>query len=248
MRAALIIARREISSWFASPVAYVVLTAWTLICGLSYYLIAAYFAQSPTGGGSTENPLAAFFGQTTLFWLPFLVMVPVLTMRLLAEETRSGSLESLLTAPVSSASVIFGKYLAAMVFWTSLWIPTLLYVWITSRYGDVDLGAVGASYVGVFGLGLQAMAIGLLMSAIAPNQIIAAVLTFVVTVGFFMLGIAKMIFTDERGEVFAYISVWEHMSDFSRGIVDTRHLVFDVTLAALALFLAYQKLESRRIG
>src|SRR5690606_926859 len=109
---------------------------------------------------------------------------PVLTMRLLAEETRSGTLEPLLTAPVSSSAVVVGKYLAALVFWMSLWVPTLLYVWITSRYGDVDLGAVAASYFGVFALGAQAMAIGLLMSALASNQIIAAVLTFLVTMTF----------------------------------------------------------------
>ncbi|MBC7171268.1 MAG: ABC transporter permease [Polyangiaceae bacterium] len=247
MRAAFIVAKREIASWFASPVAYVVLTAWVLICGISYYFLAAYFAQNAATGGS-DNPLTQFFGGTTLFYLPFLVMVPVLTMRLIAEETRSGSLEALLTAPVSSAAVIVGKYIAALVFWMSLWVPTLLYVWITSRYGDVDLGAIASSYLGVFGIGVQAMALGLLMSTIAPNQIIAAVLTFLITMTFFVLGIGQFIFLDTAREVLEYISIWNHMSDFSRGIVDTRHLVFDASVAAVALFLAHQRLESRRIG
>jgi ABC-2 type transport system permease protein len=247
VRAAFIVAKREISSWFSSPVAYVVLTAWVLVCGISYYFLAAYFAQNAATGGS-DNPLTHFFGGTTLFYLPFLVMVPVLTMRLLAEETRSGSLESLLTAPVSSISVVLGKYAAALVFWMSLWVPTLLYVWITSRYGDVDLGAVASSYLGVFGIGVQAMALGLLMSAIAPNQIIAAVLTFLVTMTFFVLGIGQFIFQDDTRELLEYISIWNHMSDFSRGIVDTRHLVFDGSIAVLSLFLAQQRLESRRIG
>ena len=246
MRAAFIIAKREVGSWFASPVAYVVLTAWVLICGIAYYYLASYFAQNPATGGS-DNPLTAFFGGTMLFYLPFLVMVPVLTMRLLAEETRSGSLEALLTAPVSSTSIILGKYAAALVFWGALWVPTLLYVWITSRYGDVDLGAVRASYVGVMGIGVQCMAVGLLMSAIAPNQIIAAVLTFLATMAFFVLGIGQFIFFDATREVLEYISVWNHMSDFSRGVVDTRHLVFDVSIAAFALFLAQRRLEARRI-
>jgi ABC-2 type transport system permease protein len=246
VRAAFIIAKREIGSWFASPVAYVVLTAWVLICGISYYYLASYFAQNPATGGS-DNPLTSFFGGTMLFYLPFLVMVPVLTMRLVAEETRSGSLESLLTAPVSSTSVILGKYAAALVFWGALWVPTILYVWITSRYGDVDLGAVMASYVGVMGIGVQTMAVGLLMSAIAPNQIIAAVLTFLATMTFFVLGIGQFIFFDTARELLEYISVWNHMSDFSRGVVDTRHLVFDVSIAAFALFLAQRRLEARRI-
>lgn len=247
MRGAFIVAKREISSWFASPVAYVVLTAWVLVCGIAYYFLAAYFSQNAATGGS-DNPLTHFFGGTTLFYLPFLVMVPVLTMRLLAEETRSGTLESLLTAPVSSTAVVLGKYAASLVFWISLWIPTLLYVWITSRYGDVDLGAVASSYLGVLGIGVQAMALGLLMSAIAPNQIIAAVLTFLVTMTFFVLGIGQFIFVDEQREILEYISIWNHMSDFSRGIVDTRHLAFDGTIAAISLFLAQQRLEARRIG
>jgi ABC-2 type transport system permease protein len=247
VRAAFIIARREVSSWFASPVAYVVLTAWVLICGIAYYFLAAYFAQNPSTGGS-DNPLTEFFGGTMLFYLPFLVMVPVLTMRLLAEETRSGSLEALLTAPVSSTSVVLGKYAAALVFWGALWVPTLLYVWITSRYGDIDLGAVASSYVGVMGIGVQSMAVGLLMSALAPNQIIAAVLTFLATMTFFVLGIGQFIFFDTTREVLEYISVWNHMSDFSRGVVDTRHLVFDASIAAFALFLAQRRLEARRIG
>jgi ABC-2 type transport system permease protein len=246
VRAAYIIAKREVSSWFASPVAYVVLTAWVLVCGIAYYYLAAYFAQNPATGGS-DNPITLFFGGTMLFYLPFLVMVPVLTMRLLAEETRAGSLESLLTAPVSSASVILGKYAAALVFWGALWVPTLLYVWITSRYGDVDLGAVASSYVGVMGIGVQSMAVGLLMSALAPNQIIAAVLTFLATMTFFVVGIGQFIFVDTLRDVLEYVSVWNHMSDFSRGIVDTRHLVFDASVAAFALFLAQRRLEARRI-
>src|SRR5690606_10136295 len=157
-------------------------------------------------------------------------------------------LEPLLTVPVSSTAVILGKYLAALVFWMSLWVPTLLYVWITSRYGDVDLGAVAASYFGVFALGAQAMALGLLMSALAPNQIIAAVLTFLVTMTFFVLGIGQFVFLDTTREVLEYISIWNHMTDFSRGIVDTRHLVFDASVVAFCLFLAQQRLAARRIG
>ncbi|MFW5921009.1 MAG: ABC transporter permease subunit [Polyangiales bacterium] len=246
MRAMWAIAKRDIRAFFVSPIAYVVLTVWLLWCGTSYYWLASWYAGRATSGGS-DNPLTAFFGGTWFFFAPLLVFVPVMTMRLLAEEKNSGTLEPLLTAPVTEVQVVFGKYLAAMVFWITLWLPTLLYVWITSNFGDVDMGAVGASYLGIFGIGLYYMAIGLLMSAAARSQIVAAVLTFMVLGLLFAVSIGEFIETGTAKEVLGYVSLWKHMGAFSKGIVDTRYIVFDVSLAVLALFLAVRVLQSRRV-
>lgn len=246
MKAAWAIAKREIGSFFISPVAYVVLTTWLLWTGLSFYLFAGIGASNPSGGGS-DNPLSLFFGQTTLFFIPQLVFVPVITMRLLAQETSTGTIEMLMTAPVREWEVVAGKYLAAMTFWLTLWIPSLLYVWLTSRYGDVDLGAIGASYLGIFGMGSYYMAFGLLSSALARNQIVAAVLTFLFLGMLFGLGMLQYVVWESR-DFFAYLSVWSHMQDFSKGIVDSRYLVYDVTLAALALFLTSRSLGARRLS
>ena len=182
-----------------------------------------------------------------LFFIPLLVFAPVLTMRLLAEERHTGTIEPLLTAPVNAFEVVLGKYLAALVFWIALWIPTLLYVWQTSLFGSVDLGAVLASYVGVIGIGLYYMAIGLAMSALAKNQIVAALLTFMVLSGLFVGGLLSFIesFAAQR-DVIDYISLWGHMQAFSKGIVDTRFLVFDLSVAFLFVYLAYRALEGRR--
>ncbi|MBZ0121447.1 MAG: ABC transporter permease [Sandaracinaceae bacterium] len=247
MRAIWTIAKREVFSFFASPVAYVVMTAWLLWCGFSFYLLAEYFAAQPIGGGSQDSPLTAFFGQTSLFYFPLLIFVPVFTMRLIAEERHRGTLELLMTAPVDEVSVVLGKYLAGIVFWCVLWLPTLLYVWLTSRFGDVDLGVVSATYAGVFGIGLYYLAIGVLMSALAPNQIIAAILTFLTLGALFVAGLGSFVFEDQAREVFAYISIWGHMEAFSHGIVDSRYLTFDVTVAALCLALAVGVLQLRRV-
>ena len=239
------VAKREVQAYFVSVVAYVVLGASLLWSGLSYWLMVGAFAQQPSGPG-TDTPLTAFFGNTLLFFVPLLVLVPVITMRVFAGEKSSGTIEQLMTAPVSDRTLVLGKYLATLVFWAAMWLPTLLYVWITSRYGDVDLGAVGASYLGIFGMGLYYLAIGVLMSVIAPNQIVAAVLTFGVTGALFMAGIAELIVDGTTRDVLGYISVWSHMADFSKGIVDSRYLVFDASMAILALFFAVRVLESRR--
>ena len=246
MRTAYCVAKREVFSYFVSPIAYVVSVVWLVWCGLQYYLLAGLFAGSP-GLGASGNPLSAFFGGSVLFFIPLLVFAPVLTMRLFAEERHTGTIEPLLTAPVTTLQVVLGKYAAALVFWVALWIPTLLYVWLTSQFGSIDPGAVVASYLGVLGIGLYYMAIGLAMSALAKNQIVAALLTFMLLSGLFATGLLSFIesFAAYR-DVIDYISLWGHMQSFSKGVVDTRFVVFDLSAAALFVYLALRALDGRR--
>lgn len=248
MRGAWIIAKREIVSFFVSPLAYVVLTSWVFLMGIQFWLLCAFRAEQAVGsGGMGDSPLKQFFGGTTLFWLAVIVFVPLLTMRLLAEESRAGTIEPLLTAPVSEVSVVLGKYAAAMVIWIAMFVPTLMYVWLTSRYGDVDLGAIGATYFGVWMLGLSWMALGLLASTIARNQIVAAMIAFVLVGGHFIVGLFGFVFTDDGPrQAFELVSVWQHLDSYGSGIVDTRYLVFDLSIAFLAIFLAVRVLEARR--
>lgn len=242
-----IIAKREVRSYFTSPIAYVLLVSWILITGLSFYTLVHWFAGNPASGGS-DNPLTLFFGGTVLFWLPLLVFAPIMTMRLFAAEKSSGTLEPLMTVPVREISIVAGKLAAAMTFWAALWVPTLLYVWIVSRYGDIDLGTIAASYVGVLGIGLFYMSWGMLMSAIATNQIVAAILGFLVIGLFFVAGIFQYVVDGEMREFLGYVSVWSHMSDFAKGIVDTRYLVFYGSWSAVAFFLTVRVLAWRRIA
>ena len=241
------IAKREVFSFFVSPIAYVVMTVWLLFFGIVFYILALVFAQQP--GGAQSNLLTAFFGGTTLFYLPLLVFAPVMTMRLLAEERSAGTIETLLTAPVSPVSVVLGKYLAALVFWSVLWLPTLSYVWLVARTGNnvVDWGSIGATYLGLFVVGAFYMAIGLFMSAVARNQIVAALLTFLVLGGLFVVGLAGYANVgDEMRAVFEYVGLWTQMASFAKGIVDTRYLVYDLSIATLAVFLAVRALQVNR--
>jgi ABC-2 type transport system permease protein len=247
MNSTLTIAKREIFSFFVSPIAYVVLTVWLLFFGIVFYILALVFAQQP--GSSETNLLTAFFGGTTLFYLPLLVFAPVMTMRLLAEERSSGTIEPLLTAPISELSVVLGKYLAAMVFWCVLWAPTLSYVWLVASSGEhvVDWGTIGTTYLGLFAIGLFYMAVGLFMSAIARNQIVAAMLTFLVLGGLFVVGLAGYANVgDDMRAVFEYVGLWTQMAAFAKGIVDTRYLVYDLSVVTLSLYLSVQALQTDR--
>ncbi len=247
MSAILTIAGREIRSFFVSSIAYVVLTVWLLFFGIVFYILALFFSAQPPGSGA--NLLQTFFGGTTLFYLPLLIFPPVLTMRLLAEERSSGTLETLMTAPVTEIEIVLGKYLAALTFWIVLWLPMLAYVWISAGTAKdaVDMGAIGATYLGLLCVGIFYMAVGLFMSAVARNQIVAAVLTFLVLGGLFVTGLAGYATPDEeKRAVFEYLGLWTQMGAFAKGIVDTRYLVYDISAAALALFLSVRVLQANR--
>lgn len=237
--------KRDLASFFVSPLAYVVLTAWLVWNGVVFWILAEFYARNAVSSGAS-NPLSGFFGGSALFFIPLMVFVPVLTMRLVASEKQSGTLESLMTAPVSEASVILGKYAAALVMWCVLWLPTVIYAWIMSQHGTVDWGATAASYLGIFCLGAYFMAIGLLMSVLAPSQIIAAVLSFVALGVLFTVGIGEFVLDGRAREVCAHVSMWSHMQSFSKGVVDTRYLVLDLSIAVLAVGLSIGALKARR--
>jgi ABC-2 type transport system permease protein len=247
MRPLWAIAKREVTSFFLSPLAYVVLTAWLLYQGASFWIMATWSAMSAGTGGSHDSPLQHFYGGTTLFYIPLLVFVPLLTMRLLAEEHRQGTIEPLLTAPVNEVHLVLGKYLAAMIFWLALWAPTFIYVIITAQYGSVDWGVIGATFLGLFTVGAYYMSIGLVTSALAKNQMSAAVLAFSVLSALFVSGLMQFLSQDDASRgIWEFLSVWQHMSSFSTGLVDSRYLVFEVSVAALGVLLAIRVVETRR--
>lgn len=245
MRSAWVIMKRELASFFLSPLAYVVLTSWLIYTGWTFWTLARFYAQYAVSSGA-DGPLSGFFGGTALFFIPLLVFIPVLTMRLVAAERQSGTLEGLMTVPVSETAIVVGKYIAALVMWISLWAPTFIYAWIMSQHGSVDWGALGSSYLGVFFLGSYLMAIGLLMSTIAPTQIIAAVLSFMVLGVLFIVGLGENVFDGGLREFSSYVSMWGQMQSFAKGVVDTRFLVFDVSIAVTAIALSVLILRARR--
>ena len=245
MKSIWVVMRRELASFFFSPLAYVVLTAWLVWNGATFQVLTEFYARNAVASGAA-TPLSAFFGGSSLFFIPLLVFVPVLTMRLIAGERQSGTIEPLMTAPVSDTAIIVGKYIAALVMWCVLWAPTVLYAYIMSRHGTVDWGAVRSSYLGVLLLGSYFMAIGLLMSVLAPNQIIAAVLAFVALGLLFTVGVGEFVFDGTVREICRYVSMWGHMQSFSKGVVDTRYLVFDLSITVFAVGMSIAVLRSRR--
>jgi ABC-2 type transport system permease protein len=189
----------------------------------------------------------------SMFWLPSLFVIPAITMRLLAEEKRAGTLEMLMTAPVTDFEVVFAKYLGAVVLYTLMWGLTSLFVLILHHFSGgqaaLDLGPIASGYVGVFVISQFFIAIGVLASSLTKSQVTAALMAFAVL--FLILIVLGMWMTHlfpggamERWTRF--LSASEHMDDFQRGIVDARPLVLYISGTALALFLTTRVVESRK--
>src|SRR5262249_32631043 len=156
-----------------------------------------------------------------------------------------GTIEMLLTAPVSTAAVVLGKFAATLATYLLMWLPTVLYIVILRRADDIDWHVVGTSYAGVALIGAGYLAIGTLMSAMTQSQLIAIVLSTLVILGLFMIGIGEFIFdAGVLRDFCAYVSVWGQMSELSKGIVDLRRLVLDATLIVLPLFITVRAVDA----
>lgn len=238
--------RRELSAYFVSPVAYIVLLFFLTVTGFSFSLLLSFFDQGPT----EISVIQAFF-QTVFFWFALILIIPIITMRLIAEEKRQGTIETLMTAPVSDTAVVLSKYLAAFVLYLILWLPTLCYVfilrWVSKDTAPFEWGTVFGSFVGVVLVGAFYLAIGLLASSLTRNQIIAAVIAFaLIAVAFFTGFLSFLDATGWKQKVVEYISSIEHMREFSRGLVDTRRVVLYLSMTVFVLFVTQKIVESRK--
>ncbi|MCL2725549.1 MAG: ABC transporter permease [Polyangiaceae bacterium] len=241
--------KRELFAFFVTPLAWVLITVFLLVQGMHFFLIVDHFASAGAASGD-QTPLQAFFGNTVLLYLVLFLLVPPMTMRLFAEERRSGTIESLMTAPVSSAAVVLAKYAAVFTTYVAMWTPTVLYLVILRRTGEIDRGVAASSYLGVLLVGAGYLSLGLLMSAMTKSQFLALVLTAMLILSLFILGVGEFIARDGTlmHDVCAHVSVWAHMNDFASGIVDSRHLVFYGSLIVLPLFVTVRAVDAWRWG
>src|SRR6266540_6377685 len=239
---------REVRSYFHSPIAYVVLVFFLLVSGVDFDFQVSFMNQRPASYSVQE----AFFN-SVFFWFAFVLIFPLITMRLFAEEFKLGTIEPLTTVPVRDWQVVLSKFFGALVFYVILWIPTLLYFWIfqkiTGQPAAHSAGAYWGSYLILLLLGMFYLSIGCLTSVLTRNQIIAAIISFCVITLLFFLGLVELILVDVSSaarDLIGYFSAIEHMGTFSRGIIDTRPIVLYVSMTIVMLTLTYQAFQSRK--
>ncbi len=240
--------KRELFAMFVTPLAWVIIVVFLVLQGFHFSLLLGHFANQEAIAPD-QGPVQAFFGGTIFLYLPLLILCPGLTMRVFAEERRSGTIETLLTAPVSTTGLVLAKWLATLTTYVAMWLPTVLYMAVIRRTGDLDWHVVGTGYLGILGVGCGYLAVGVLMSSITRSQLMALVLGMLVMVGLFVIGIGEMVLPDGWARsVCGYVSVWSQMDDFSKGIVDLRRVAFDTTMTVVPLFATVRVVDSWRWG
>lgn len=241
--------KRELFAYFVTPLAWVLVSVFLIVQGLHFYVLVEQLSTQ-VGASGDVSPVSAFFGNTILLYLVLFLLVPAMTMRLFAEERRSGTAEALLTAPVSTTAVVLSKYVAVLVVYVVMWAPTTLYLVILRRTGALDVHVAASSYLGVLLVGAAYLSTGLLTSAMTKSQLIALVLSALVILVLFLLGVGELVAREGTAmhAVCNHVSVWAAMSDFSSGIVDTRRLVFYGTLTVVPLYFTVRVVDAWRWG
>ncbi len=245
--------KREVFTSFVTPLAWVLIVVFLFTQGMHFFLLVDQFSSGSADIAGDQTPLSSFFGNTVLLYLVLFALVPPMTMRLFAEERRSGTIETLMTAPVSSTAVVLAKYAAVLTTYVAMWLPTSLYLVILRRAdggGQLDWHVAASSYLGVFLVGAGYLAVGLCASALTRSQFLAMIFTALVLLSLFILGIGEFVAREgtTMHDVCAHVSVWAHMNDFASGLVDSRRLVFYGTMIALPLFVATRAVDSWRWG
>jgi ABC-2 type transport system permease protein len=253
MGAMLSLIRREFTAYFVSPIAYAVMALFLVTMGVLFQ--ATFDLLTKPGTAGVEYPLQGLLAKSA-FWLVFVLIAALLTMRLIAEERGSGSLELLMTAPIRDWQIVLGKFIACLMFYLVLWLPIVAYLpmlldfdW-SNRTARIDPYPALTSAVGIVLAGSMFLSLGLMMSSFVKNQLVAAILTLIAALPFVL-----SVFVDFsvppgslRARVVQFVSVPEHFRrDFTRGVIDTRAIVLYASLTLFCLFMTVRSLEARRL-
>jgi ABC-2 type transport system permease protein len=251
MRNVLAIAGKELRGYFSSPIAYVVIGLFALIFGWFFYVPLSFFnrqsMQMSMGMGGTLNinqmliaPMLTNAGVVILF------LMPMITLRSYSEEKRSGTIELLLTSPVTDTQIILGKFLGVLGLYGAILGVTLIHTGILFIYGSPAWKPVVTGYLGLFLMGASFLSIGLLISSLTKNQIVAGIATFAVVLMLWVINWMGSFVGPTTQAVLSHLSITDHLDDFARGVLDTKHLVYYLSFIAFGLFLTAKAVDSER--
>ena len=235
MRTVQAVAWKEIQIYFSSPTAYIV--------AMIFLAMASFFFVRDLSNPFPQASMSSFFQGATII---LILLAPTLTMRLLAEEQKLGTIELLLTSPVRDWEVVLGKYIASLVFLLGTVVLTLYFVILLVIFADPDPGPIWSGYLGLILYGAAALSIGLLTSTLTSNQIVAAVVAMGILLVLYFTDFAAGTLTGLPATNVNEIGLKSHFDDFERGVIDTKHIAYYLLLTSFFVFLTIRALESRR--
>jgi len=247
----LAIAQKELKSYFASPIAYIIVGVFALVFGYFYFVSVTFFLQAslqmgmPGAGQVNINsmairPLLQNIAVVALF------MLPLITMRTYAEEKRTGTIELLLTSPLTDTQIVLGKFLGAVALYATMLAVTWIHIGILFVYGNPEWKPIVTGYLGLLLMGSAFMSIGLLISSMTRNQIVAGVVTFSVLLLLWTLNWMSESSGPTAQKVLSALSITERFDDFSKGVISVSHLVYYASFITFGLFLTAKSVDSER--
>jgi ABC-2 type transport system permease protein len=247
----LAIANKELKSYFASPIAYIIIGFFALVFGYFYFVSLLFFAQASLqmgmpGAGQINihnmaiRPLLSNVSVVALF------VLPLITMRTYAEEKRTGTIELLLTSPVTDAQIVLGKFLGALALFALMLAVTLIHMAVLFYFGNPEWKPIASGYLGLLLMGASFLSIGLLISSLTKNQIVAGMVTFVVLLLLWTLSWMADSASPMMRSVLMALSITDHFDDFARGVIALTHLVYYLSFITFGLFLTVKSVDSER--
>jgi len=250
MRNVLTIAGKELRSYFTSPVGWVVMGFFALLFGYFFFAHLDFFVrrsmQSAMGGGPVnvnQDMIRGVFSNATII---ILFLMPMITMRTYAEEKRSGTIELLLTSPVTDIEIVLGKFFGAVGFFVALMGVTMLDMSLVFIFGNPEVMPVLTAYLGLLLMGGAFISLGLFVSSTTKNQVVAGAATFVVLLLLWVISWVGSSFGPNTAAVLSYLSITEHFDDFSKGVIDTKHVLYYLSVTAFGLFLTVKSVDTER--
>ncbi len=255
MKNSLVIAGKELAGYFVQPVAYVVMTVFLLLGGFFFFALLRRFDVVIQMYAAMQNPqMLQRINLNEMVIVPMLhnlsivlvILVPAITMRSFAEEKRTGTYELLLTAPVRTGEIVAGKFIAASAFVLIMIVLAGLFPLILAIFGNPEFGVIGAGYLGLAFLAVAFVSIGLFTSSITQNQIIAAISCFGLLLLLYVISWPAEAGGSSLGGLLEYLALPTHFSQMVTGVIDTKDIVYFLSLIFIALFLTQRSVESAR--
>lgn len=255
MRKTYAVFQKEIKHFFYSPIAYIVIAAFTIIAGIFFYLYLSSFVEAammdmvrsqqfrtqPQKFNINLQLIRPYFWNLALISL---FVLPLVTMRLYSEEKKAGTVELLYTSPLSAGNIVLGKFFAGIVFYLVMLVPTIVFNVILFIYGDPELGPVISGYIGLILLGAAFISGGLFISSLTENQIIAAIGGFGLSLLLWIMGWAASFSGEGLSGILSYLSIINHFEDFAQGVIDSKNIIYYLLFSTFGVFLTFKSVES----
>ena len=248
----LAIAQKELRAYFASPIAYVTIGFFALLYGYFYAVGLAFFVRQSMqmgqfGGGQAVNINQMMIRNVVQnVTILVLFLMPMVTMRTYAEEKRSGTIELLLTSPLTDFQIIMGKFLGALALWAVMLVVSLIHMGILFIYGNPEWKPLATTYLGLLLFGACFISVGLFISSLTKNQIVAGMVTFAVFLFLWIINWIGSFSGPTVNSLTEYLSIINHFDDFSKGVIDTTHLIYYFSVITFGLFMTARSVDSER--